>query len=152
MVLASLKDNDIAESTQGNHIGKGNLSEDVIDEQNNYEGRSICETEDSDEWHFIKDVEIFAWSDCFLSNDYQVGMAKDGYYLFVIDEYIKLGTYPAKFSERKGWLSIRIIGKNAIKIVHVINGRIHCIGTIIEEPERLIFVTPDNEKKTIDFE
>ena len=152
MVLASLEDNDIVESTQGNHIGKDNLSEDVIDEQNNCDDRSNCEPEDSDEWHFVKDVEIFAWSDCFLSNDYQVGMGKDGYYLFVIDEFIKLGSYPARFSKGKGRLSIRILGLNKREIVHTINGRIHCIGTIIEEPEQLIFVTPDNEKKTIVFE
>lgn len=150
MVLASLND-DYDESAQDIHIDKNNLSEDIKVENENDEGISNRDEEDPNDWHFIKDVEIFAWSDSFLSKDYQVGMAKDGYYMFIIDEYIKLGSYPDGFSKGKGWLSIRIAGKNKRKIVHIINGKMYFIGTVTEKPKQLIFETPDNEIKTIDF-
>lgn len=105
-----------------------------------------------DDWHFVSNVSIFKWSDSFFDETCRVGMAKDGYYLFVIDEYIKLGDYPASFTKNKGWLSVSFLGKNHLKIVHIDNGREHLIGTLKKDSKQIVFITPQNEEKVITFE
>lgn len=105
-----------------------------------------------DDWHFVSNVSISKWSDYFFDETCRVGMAKDGYYLFVIDEYIKLADYSASFTKNRGWLSVSFYGKNHLKIVHINNGREHLIGTLKKIPNRIVFITPQNEEKEIMFE
>ncbi len=104
------------------------------------------------DWCFVSNVSIFKWSDYFFDGMCRVGMGAGGYYLLVVDEYIKLGDYLSSFTKSKGWLSVRFLGKDYLKIVHIHNGRNHLIGTLKKDSKQIVFVTPQNEERVIEFE
>lgn len=105
-----------------------------------------------DDWHFVHNIHLKKISDSFFSGGYKVGMADDGYYLKVDDEYIHLGDYSTKVIKMKGWISIRPRTKIKYEIVHVANQKCYMVGTFIDKRNELIFITPENEEKIIEFE
>lgn len=103
-------------------------------------------------WHFVSNVDVYYWSDAFFNEKYQVAMAEDGYYLWVIDEFIKLGDYPSKSYAKNGWISFRFVDRKTLSIAHICKGRKHIIGSITEEENKLVFVTPESAEYVINFE
>ena len=91
-------------------------------------------------------------SEPFLSYNCLLVTSTDGYYLKVIDEYIKLNDYPDKASKTKEYLWVMSPQNADIRLVHEYNGNMHLIGYIREETSRIIITMPNGEEKEIIIE
>lgn len=105
-----------------------------------------------DDWHFVPKVPVFMKSEPFLSYNCLLVTSTDGYYLKVIDEYIKLNDYPDKASKTKEYLWVMSPQNADIRLVHEYNGNMHLIGYIREETSRIIITMPNGEEKEIIIE
>lgn len=111
--------------------------------------------EGEDDWKFVKGISYIKSSKTFLAmHPCRIIMAKEGYYLELDDEFIKLGEYPNDMDSLTGsiWIKRPLIGTTDYRIVHVDSLNRHYIGSIREENKIIIFTTPSGNKKTINFE
>ena len=104
-----------------------------------------------DDWHFVPSVKVFLKSSPFLSYKCIFATSTSGYYMKVIDEYIKLGDYPSEATKTGDYLWVLQPRDTDIRLVHEYNGIMHLVGYVREEPGRIIFTMPDGEEKEITF-
>ena len=116
--------------------------------------KSKEENEDESEWGFVEKIPFSKTSKRFLSYNCRVVLSKDGYYLEVSGDFIKLGNYPDGFDMKSGnlWIKKPINGMRDFRMVHETECRSHLIGYIREEENLIVYTTPIKQVYKIIFE
>ena len=109
--------------------------------------------DNSSEWFFVSNVPFKKTSKRFLSYDCRVVLSPSGYYLEVLDEYIKLSEYPQGYAPDLGniWIK-KSVDKRGLRMVHEINGNSFLIGYIKEKDDLITYTNPEGKVFTITME
>ena len=109
--------------------------------------------DNSSEWFFVPNVPFKKTSKRFLSYDCRVVLSPSGYYLEVIDEYIKLSEYPQGYAPDQGniWIK-KSVDKRGVRMVHEISGNSFLIGYIKEKDDLITYTNPEGKVFTITME